>query len=267
MKNKFYYNVLALLIASMLAVTSFGPASAKTQHASMAAAAAYKCNFSPLKPSGPAPLKVTFYADYNGSDVESYLWSFGDRSSDDSAVGPVAEHVFKNADTLPHIKLQVWFVDGSSIQCSTYGDVRQPSTTVSKVTPTPTPNAYGNSNSGSAANMGNNNFAPVINGNSNQININPDPIIIVITPPATAATTTPAPTVTPVAPIVPDDNSCYGNCASNGGTIIINPTPATQSSAVVKTMPTNFWAMFFYTIFDGISSPFENWKTWLVENR
>ena len=257
MKTKFN-TAFAILLALVLTVTSFGSASAKPQPASMAAD--YKCNFSPLKPTGYAPAKIVFTADYNGSDVDSYLWTFGDGNS---ASGAVVENTFSGQVSNPHIKLQVWLHDGTSIQCSTWGNIMEPVQTVVSVTPTP--NAYGNSNSGAAANMGNDNFAPVINGNNNQININPDPVVIIITPsPTPSATATPVPAVTPVVP-VPDDNSCSGYCASNGGTININPTPA-QNSPAVKTMPTNFLAMLIYSIIDGFTSPGENWKTWFVEN-
>lgn len=249
--NKKLHGILSIVLALIVALSSISSASAKTQPASMAAD--YKCNFSPLKPTGYAPAKIVFTADYNGSDVDSYLWTFGDGNS---ASGAVVENTFSGQVSNPHIKLQVWLHDGTSIQCSTWGNIMEPVQTVVSVTPTP--NAYGNSNSGAAANMGNDNFAPVINGNNNQININPDPVVIIITPsPTPSATATPAPAVTP-------SSSCSGYCASDGGTININPP--SQNGATAKTMPTNFWAMIFYSIIDGFTSPGENWKTWFVEN-
>ncbi len=258
-KMKIERIISAFVIAFALLFNQFGSASAKTQHASMAAAAAYKCNFSPLKPTGYAPAKIVFTADYNGSDVDSYLWTFGDGNS---ASGPIVENTFIKKSS-PHVRLQVWFVDGTSIQCSTWGNIMEP---VKTVPVAPAPKGQGNSNSGSAANMGDDNLAPVINGNNNQININPDPVVIIVTPmPTTAATSTPTPTVTPTAPVVPD-NSCNGYCASSGGTININPPPV-QNSATVKTVPTNPVAMFIYAMIDGMTSFGENWKVWLVENK
>jgi hypothetical protein len=227
-KMKIERIISAFVIAFALLFNQFGSASAKPQPVSMAAA--FKCNFSPLKPTGFAPAEIVFTADYNGSDVDSYLWTFGDGNS---ASGPVVENTFIKKSS-PHVRLQVWFVDGTSIQCSTWGNIMEP---VKTVPVAPAPKGQGNSNSGSAANMGDDNLAPVINGNNNQININPDPIVIVITPSPTAITTaTPTPTVTPTAPVVPD-NSCNGYCASNGGVININPTPAQNSPAVKTVQP------------------------------
>jgi hypothetical protein len=187
--------VVALMLILSLAFPSGSIASAQTEPVTKAVvieasktptvlsnepAKQEKCLFSPLKPIGPAPLKVTFYADYNGSDVDSYLWTFGDGSTSNSAVGPVVEHTFSGENTDPHIKLQVWFHDGTSVQCSTWGQIKEPTQAVVPVAtqtppipPTGNNTAAGNGTSATIDVEGDNNASNSINcGNGCEITIN-----------------------------------------------------------------------------------------------
>lgn len=269
MNKKFQYLVSALL-ALVFVFGSIGPASAKTAN----------------KPDGP-DCRIT------ASTATPVVGELVQLTVSTSLVGPVSVYFgdsteVQNGRSLWHTfyyvgrpvaSAVVWYENRAiaicsfdfTVSASTYDDLglgggmnipevefTAPQGSVTIVDPYLSVDQISEDRNGMAKNAGENAFSVVNTGEGNidvRIEQAPAPVV----------TPTPA-VVTPVAPVVPDDNSCNGYCAQSGGTININP-PLAQNATTVKTMPTNFWAMFFYTILDGISSPFENWKTWLVENR
>jgi hypothetical protein len=261
---------IAFLLALVLTVSSFGPASAKT--ANKPDGPDCRITASTTTPVVGEPVQLTVSTSLVGP-VSVY---FGDGTEVQN--GRSLWHTFHYVGR-PVATAAVWYENRAVTACSfdftvsasTYndlglgggmdfpelefedesGELPVPPTVVE--VPVMTVGDIASYENGMADNTGENAFSVVNTGEGNvDLTIEQAPAPVV------------APT--PVAPIVPDDNSCSGYCASNGGVININPLPA-QNSLAVKTMPTNFWAMFFYTIFDGISSPFENWKAWLVENK
>ncbi len=167
--------ISALVIALALLINSFGSASAKPNDPPVVdtgISKQEKCLFSPLKPTGPAPMAVTFYADYNGPDVKFHSWLFSDGTNTDSAGGSVVDHTFTGTNTDPQIIHQVWFTDGTNFTCSSWGKITVPNQAVAPaVTQTPpAPPVDGNTSSpatgaASAVNTvtGNNNASNAIN--------------------------------------------------------------------------------------------------------
>ncbi len=73
-------------------------------------------------------------------------------------------------------------------------------------------------------------------------------------------TVTPTTTPTPTQQSVIPNNNCYGNCAYNGSTINVNPTPSTTVS---KTTATNgFWLFVQMAI-----SPFVILNDYIIQNK
>jgi len=133
-----------------------GPASAKPEEPPVVdtgISRQEKCLFSPLKPIGPAPMTVTFYADYNGPDVKFHSWLFSDVTNTESAGGSVVSHTFTGTNTDPQIIHQVWFTDGTNFTCSSWGKITVPNQAVVPVVTQapPTPPVGGNTSPATGA--------------------------------------------------------------------------------------------------------------------
>lgn len=262
MNKKFYYQLLAILLTIVFVGSSFGPASAKPG-----------CTIQIAVSEGSVPLEITY--EVKTSIPGDPMVIFGDKKP--NQIGRTGTHLYEAtgefipkaiisedgslATTCRFYSVKVHPVSGSEIGLGGGMNIPEeefeaPQGSATIIDPYFTVDQISKDRNGMAENAGENAFSVVNTGEGDiDVRIEQAPVPVV----------TPTPTVTPVVPVVPD-NSCSGYCASSGGTININPAPA-QNNPAVKTMPTSFRAMFFYTIFDGISSPFENWKTWLVENR
>lgn len=253
---KFFNMFLFVLVSFAMSASLVGPAAAQKEISAVATQQPdVPCEFGPLNAVGPAPLTVHF--DASASQASGgYSWFTPDENHADG--GETFDHTFKNPGDYK-VRVTCYNSNGTFSWVTTWVTVKAPaSQSVSVVTPTPNPSGNtspnGNGSTAKGSIEGDNNFAPVVNGDNNEINITIEQTPVPAIP-------TPTVSATPVTPIVPD-NSCYGNCASNGGTIIINPPPV-QNSPVIKTSAVSGW----WTLVRMIISPFIIMDEWIVQNK
>lgn len=249
MNNKLHF-VFSLLLALVFTVSSFGMASASNG-----------CQVNIVASSGKVPFETSI--EITGVEGPTIV-IFGDSSPD--GTGRLVDHTYYAVSRFT-VTAMVNGADGNFYRCHGYvtttaGDssdgygggmnipenefeMTQGSVTITD--PYISVDRISEDQNGKADNTGENAFS-VVNTGEGDVDV----------------TIEQAPAPAQIVPVIP--NSCSGYCASSGGTIIINP-PSTQITTTTKTMPTNFWAMFFYSILDGFTSPLENWKVWLVENK
>ncbi len=256
--------ISALLIALALLVNSFGPANAKPQPDPMPA-----CQFNPVSITTEIGIEQLFHIT-NPDPSSTYTWIWGDSTDSKlgsssshawNALGRVKMHVLENGlDGFSRCYSWVTVIAGNRMEIPDLendddtkekGDLPKPPSVVE--VPVITTGDIASYENGMAENAGENAFSVVNTGEGDiEVRIEQAPAPVVVP--------------TPVAPIVPDDNSCYGNCASNGGTIIINPAPVQNSSTQVRTMPRSLIGLIFYVLSHGVSTPLRDIETWILEN-
>lgn len=252
-KMKIQRIISVIAIAFALLFNQFGSASAKSN-----VTAGNGCQVNIVASTGSVPFETSI--EVTGIEGPTII-IYGDSSDD--GTGRLVDHTYYAVSRFT-ITAIVDGIDGFFYRCHGYvtttagengmglgggmdlpkEEFEMPQGSVTIVDPYLYVDQISEDRNGMADNTGENSFSVVNTGEGNvDVTIEQAPV--------------------PVVPVIP--NSCSGNCASNGGTIIINPPPA-QNAAAVKTMPTTILGMFFYSIIDGITSPGESWKVWFVEN-
>lgn len=253
--------LVSVLLALVLALSSIGSASAKPNDLPANDPHIKTCYFGPLNPIGTVPYSVKFVGNEPNATA-GYSWMTADTSGVSSVgSGQNFTHVFNNPGTYM-VRVTCYKLDGSFAFASTYVTVQAAVTSQPVVTQTPPAPPIGDiptmdsENVAKSSISGNENIAPVINGDDNIVKI----------------TIEQSPTSTPVplqaVPSNCNDSTGKGStviCAS--GNVNINPvaqaTPVLPAQPVIKTVATSG----FWTFIRMLYAPLIILDQWIVQNK